>query len=99
MREDIYITSHKFGKEFYIRVEDFKDVVDKIQNKYRDLERELKNLKELNRNQTKAFDECLKDYRELIKDYMRLEEIIIKAKSFKYDEDGMDYIWKNTENL
>lgn len=45
MREDIYITSHKFGKEFYISVEDFKNTVNEIQNKYRALEKENKKLK------------------------------------------------------
>jgi len=50
------------------------EIIIDLQTKNRDLERELENLRELNRQQTKAFDECLKDYRELVKDYMKQEE-------------------------
>ena len=50
------------------------EIIIDLQTKNRDLERELENLRELSRQQGKAFDECLKDYRGLVKDYMKQEE-------------------------
>lgn len=56
-----------FKGKMYVEIRDFECCV-------RDIKRELENLTELNHKQSKAFDECLKDYRELVKDYMKQEE-------------------------
>lgn len=59
------------------------EIIIDLQRKNRDLERELENIRELSRQQGKAFDECLKDYRGLVKDYMKQEEENKELKEHK----------------
>lgn len=62
-----FVPVMRFKGKMYVEISDFECYV-------RDIQRELENLTELNRKQSKAFEECLKDYRELVKDYMKQEE-------------------------
>jgi uncharacterized protein (UPF0335 family) len=49
---------------------------------------------------------CVERIKQLEEENRKLKEelkwwkdLVHKAKEFKYDEEGMDYIWENTENL
>ena len=68
-----FVQAYEFKWEMYVKLEDFKLVVDSIN-------REIENSNELSRKQSKAFDKAMKDYRGLLKDYMKQEEELKNLK-------------------
>ena len=55
-----YMPTYEFGKNLYVKFDDYKSSID--------------NLSELNRKQSKAFKSAMRDYRGLLRDYMKQEE-------------------------
>jgi hypothetical protein len=77
-----------FEWNVYVKAEDYKEVA--IENK---------KLKEELETATKCSSQEEWKLRNLEKENKNLKEIIRKAKEFEYDEDGMDYIYQNTEDI
>lgn len=75
-----FVQAYEFKWEMYVKLEDFKLVVESIN-------REIENSNELNRKQSKAFDKAMKDYRGLLRDYMKMEEELSKLKEKYWDLD------------